>query len=76
MIRNRHLWLLSCLALFVAGTSAQPVRSGNPIVPGWYADPEAHVFDGQYWIYPTYSAPYDQQVFMDAFSSTDLITWE
>ena len=50
-------------------------RSGNPILPGWYADPEAHVFAGQYWIYPTYSAPYDQQTFMDAFSSHDLVTW-
>src|SRR5438045_6246999 len=55
---------------------AQPARSGNPILPGWYADPEAHVFEGQYWIYPTYSAPYDQQTLMDAFSSKDLITWE
>ena len=27
----------------------------NPIVPGWYADPEIHVFDGRYWIYPTSS---------------------
>jgi len=50
-------------------------RSGNPILPGWYADPEAHVFKGEYWIYPTYSAAYDSQVFMDAFSSKDLITW-
>ena len=50
-------------------------RSGNPILPGWYADPEAHVFAGQYWIYPTYSAPYVQQTFMDAFSSRDLVTW-
>jgi beta-xylosidase len=50
-------------------------RSGNPILPGWYADPEAHVFGNEYWIYPTYSAPYDQQVFMDAFSSKDLIAW-
>lgn len=55
---------------------AQAARSGNPILPGWYADPEAHVFDGQYWIYPTYSAPYDQQTIMDAFSSKDLVTWE
>lgn len=53
----------------------QPVRSGNPILSGWYADPEAHVFEGQYWIFPTYSAPYAQQTFMDAFSSTDLVTW-
>jgi beta-xylosidase len=51
-------------------------RSGNPIIPGWYADPEAHSFDHEYWIYPTYSAPYDQQTFMDAFSSTDLVTWK
>jgi beta-xylosidase len=51
------------------------VRSGNPVLPGWYADPEAHVFQKQYWIYPTYSAPYDQQTFMDAFSSPDLVTW-
>jgi beta-xylosidase len=53
----------------------QQVRSGNPILTGWYADPEAHVFAGQYWIYPTYSAPYDQQTFLDAFSSPDLVTW-
>jgi beta-xylosidase len=54
---------------------AQEARSGNPILPGWYADPEAHVFEGRYWIYPTYSAPYGQQTFLDAFSSRDLITW-
>jgi beta-xylosidase len=62
----------------IAGTAAMPAQapgSGNPILPGWYADPEAHVFDRQYWIYPTYSAPYDEQTFMDAFSSTDLVTW-
>lgn len=55
-------------------------RSGNPVFPGWYADPEAVVFphgDGadRYWIYPTYSAPYDEQIFFDAFSSPDLVTW-
>jgi len=55
--------------------AAQAARSGNPILPGWYADPEAHVFAGRYWIFPTYSAPYDEQTFMDAFSSRDLVTW-
>lgn len=49
--------------------------SGNPIFKGWYADPEATIFGNKYWIYPTYSAPYDDQVFMDAFSSTDLVHW-
>lgn len=29
--------------------------ASNPIVPGWYADPEIHVFGDRYWIYPTYS---------------------
>lgn len=29
--------------------------ASNPIVPGWYADPEIRVFAGRYWIYPTYS---------------------
>ncbi len=30
--------------------------AANPIVPSWYADPEIRIFDGQYWIYPTWSA--------------------
>lgn len=29
--------------------------SGNPVFPGWYADPEGAVFENQYWIYPTLS---------------------
>lgn len=51
------------------------VKAGNPVFPGWYADPEGAVFDHTWWIYPTYSAPYDRQVFLDAFSSPDLIHW-
>ena len=65
--------VLSAFAL-VRAPSAQ-VRAGNPVLPGWYADPEAHVFAGRYWIFPTYSAPYDEQTFLDAFSSRDLVTW-
>lgn len=30
----------------------------------------------KYWIYPTFSAPYGEQVFLDAFSSSDLVNWE
>lgn len=54
---------------------SQKEKSGNPVFEGWYADPEGIVFDNTYWIYPTYSAPYEQQVYMDAFSSPDLVTW-
>jgi beta-xylosidase len=45
------------------------------VLQGWYADPEAHVFEGRYWIFPTYSALYNRQTFLDAFSSADLVTW-
>ena len=64
------------LAAVVSGQTKKMVQtSGNPLFPGWYADPEGAVFGKQYWIYPTYSAPYNKQVFLDAFSSPDLITW-
>lgn len=56
-------------------SSTTNTASGNPVFPGWYADPEGVVFNKQYWIYPTYSAPYNEQVFFDAFSSPDLVTW-
>ena len=32
--------------------------SGNPVIEGWYADPEAIVYGNRYWIYPTYSDDY------------------
>ena len=50
--------------------------SGNPLIKGWYADPEARIFENKFWIYPTYSAKYNDQVFFDAFSSTDLVSWK
>lgn len=49
--------------------------SGNPIFEGWYADPEAIVYDDLYWIFPTYSDLYEKQVFFDCFSSPDLVNW-
>lgn len=50
--------------------------SGNPVFPGWYADPEGIIIKKNYWIFPTYSAPYNEQVFMDAFCSKDLVNWK
>lgn len=49
--------------------------SGNPLFEGWYADPEGIVFGKECWIYPTWSRPYDEQLFMDAYSSKDLVHW-
>jgi len=60
----------------VMGLYGQKQTSGNPIFPGWYADPEVAVFKKQYWIFPTYSDVYEKQVFLDAFSSDDLVHWK
>lgn len=71
-------WLLPSLLLLFNSVFAQQqssIKKGNPVFPGWYADPEGTIFGKQYWIYPTYSAPYNQQVFLDAFSSPDLVNW-
>ncbi|MDX8339023.1 glycoside hydrolase family 43 protein [Draconibacterium sp. IB214405] len=64
---------LLCLTTFAQKRTG---NNHNPVFEGWYADPEGIVFGDEYWIFPTYSAPYDEQVFLDAFSSKDLVTWE
>lgn len=72
----RNIFILVALLLFSSATYSQTkMSSGNPVFPGWYADPEGIIFKNEYWIYPTYSAPYNQQVFFDAFSSKDLVNW-
>lgn len=75
----KKLLPLLCLTLFACNVPRQTQTaktSGNPLFPGWYADPEGIVFDNTYWIFPTFSAPYEQQVFFDAFSSKDLVSWQ
>lgn len=76
----RH-FILSFVALIAGNYCAfaqdKPTNfSGNPIFKGWYADPEAAIFNKEYWVYPTYSAPYEKQVFFDAFSSDNLVDWK
>ena len=51
------------------------ILSGNPVIEGWYADPEAIISNNEYWIFPTFSDEYNKQVSFDSFSSKDLITW-
>lgn len=67
--------LLSGMICCTSLTTIAQKSSGNPIVQGWYADPEARIFDKTYWVYPTYSDKYNKQVFMDAFSSPDMVHW-
>ncbi|HWS01253.1 MAG TPA: glycoside hydrolase family 43 protein [Prolixibacteraceae bacterium] len=51
--------LLALLILVNISLSAQEKKdsntSGNPLFPGWYADPEGIIFGDTYWIYPTFS---------------------
>ena len=58
-----------------ASGNKSKTTSGNPVFEGWYADPEGIIYDDTYWIYPTWSDKYENQVFFDCFSSKDLITW-
>lgn len=78
-MKHYYFALLTFIVISCATSeqSSTPVaKAGNPVFPGWYADPEATIFDSTYWIYPTYSDKFEKQVFMDAFSSTDLVTWK
>lgn len=64
----------NCIGLFVlvvilfsckTDTNKVPAETvvekfGNPIFEGWYADPEAVVFDATYWVYSTYSAAFEE----------------
>lgn len=73
----RHfLSFIILLQVLISGCTSQLRYSGNPLFPGWYADPEGTVYNGIFWIFPTYSAPYNDQVFFDAFSSDDLTNWK
>ena len=38
------------------------IHLNNPINPGWYADPEARFYEGEYWIYATRSRRYREQL--------------
>lgn len=62
-------------SLFTIVTITLTAQNNNPVFPGWYADPEGIIFNDEYWIFPTYSALYEDQVFFDAFSSPDLVNW-
>lgn len=64
------------LAGFVLYISQPVYAQQNPVFPGWYADPEGIIYNNEYWVFPTYSARYEDQIFFDAFSSKDFVSWK
>src|SRR5512133_1487645 len=54
---KRSLFVIGILISLslVAQDKKKPEFSGNPLFPGWYADPEGIIFGDTYWIYPTFS---------------------
>ena len=51
-IARRAVIALGALTMLSVSLAAD---AANPIVPGWYADPEIRIFGNRYWIYPTLS---------------------
>lgn len=77
---KQHLYLLAALIVLAACNQkkqepAVVQMSGNPVFEGWYADPEGIIYGDTYWIFPTWSDLYENQIFFDCFSSKDLVNW-
>lgn len=75
MKRTLYLSAAILLVMLCSGCSSQKKYAGNPVFPGRYADPEGVVWDDEYWIFPTASLPFEEQTYLDAFSSKDLVNW-
>ena len=75
MKRIVYLSAAILLVILCCGCSSQKKYAGNPVFPGRYADPEGVVWDDEYWIFPTASLPFEEQTYLDAFSSKDLVNW-
>lgn len=68
--------LFAAMAIVVAASAYGQKTAGNPIFEGDYADPEGVVFGKTYWIYPTWSDRFENQLHFDCFSSKDLVKWK
>lgn len=69
--------LLALLLVACSGNSGegdspagdQTSRAGNPVIEGWYADPEGNIFGDTYWIFPTFSDYYGEPDILTGFSA-------
>ena len=44
----------------------------NPVVDGWYADPESRVYGDTVYMYVTNSLPFEEQKNLDLVTTDDL----
>ncbi|EER44850.1 arabinan endo-1,5-alpha-L-arabinosidase A [Histoplasma capsulatum H143] len=72
------VFLLFPLPLSLCQTAqlSSRAKTGNPIIEGWYADPELRIYEDAFYLYPTTSTSFNNQTFFDAFFSSDLLTWQ
>lgn len=72
-MKKIHLLFAGCLCLTaVFAQKAATPKNNNPVFPGWYADPEAHVFGSEYWVFPTYSDDYQKPDLSKHFTDSQL----
>jgi beta-xylosidase len=57
-------------------SSTDYIPARNPLIAGWYADPEIHFFRGRYYIYPTTSLAFRDQTYFECWSSDNLTNWK
>ena len=69
----KKIFAFALVALLFSNCAVK--RGPNPIAEGWYADPEGVIFGDTYWVYPTWSKPFKEQLHFDCFSSKDLVKW-
>ena len=69
----KKIFAFAVVALLLSSCAVK--RDQNPIAEGWYADPEGVIFGDTYWVYPTWSQPFKDQLHFDCFSSKDLVKW-
>ena len=48
----------------------------NPVVNGWYADPESRVYGDTVYMYVTRSLPFEEQLNLDVVYTKDLVNYE
>ena len=53
------------VGMLAAVAMTATLGAGNPIFDGWYADPQIRLYGDTYWIFPTYSHGYNDQLFLD-----------